>query len=528
MLDPVTVLARVLARDGSELSATETLERELSNADHLGVLGGIWDDLTRRAQHTRFEQALRAALPAGLAEQALADPACTWLWRTLREAESAGLDGTQVLRQAVAERGMDGARDPARVLDARIRRRLDGVQPQPPDTFTSRVPGISDPDVARYLRELADAMDERARRLGEHAAQTRPLWAIQGLGPLPPDAAARADWEHRAGRVAAYRERYGYAHPADPIGPAPGRTSPETRAAWHAALAALGRVDGIDLRRCTDGDLWLRRGTYERETAWAPPHVAEQLRLMRMAQRDAHVKAVRAGHEARAARDEVAAGRHRRLAQVWWALEAKAAREADLFTAVQETRRQWEAVTESTRRIATAADLELCRRHPGMVIAPLRPHPAETAGGPWPQAPAPGTDKKVWVQLTLDGSAHLLPGPPLHQQNELAPSKQRESAGQLMLGLTPQAAHEEVPEQVLRIRDNAKAAQAKLDELANTPLPGAQVDDLSPGLAWPAQAKRERAAVLRPPKPEVVPSARVAQQYHAAQADARPSEAERG
>ncbi len=528
-VDPVSVLAGVVARDGSELSATETLERELSRADHLGVLGGIWDDLTRRAQHTRFEQALRAALPATLAEQALADPACTWLWRTLREAETAGLDGAQVLHQAVAARSMDGARDPARVLDARIRRRLGSVQPQPPGPFASRVLDTSDPDMARYLRELADAMDERTRRLGEHAVQTRPLWAIQGLGPLPQDAAARADWEHRAGVVAAYRERYGYAHPADPIGPAPGRTSPEARAAWHGALAALGRVDGIDLHRCTDGDLWLRRSTYERETAWAPPHVAEQLRLMRTAERDAHVKAVRAGHEARAARDEEAAGRHRRLARVWRALEAKAAREADLFTAVQETRRQWEAATESTRRIAIAADLELCRRHPGMVIAPLRPHPAETAGGLWPEALAPGTDNEVWVQLTLDGSAHLLPDDPSpHQQNELAPSKQREAAGQLMLGLTPEAAHEEVPEQVLRIRDNAKAAQAKLDELTNTPLPGAQEDDLSPGLAWPAQAKRERAAVLQPPKPEVVPLARVARQYHAAQADARPGEAERG
>ena len=78
----MTVLAGVLARDGSELSATETLQRELSRADHLGVLGGIWDDVTRRAQAARFEHALRDALPADLAEQALDDPACTWLWRT--------------------------------------------------------------------------------------------------------------------------------------------------------------------------------------------------------------------------------------------------------------------------------------------------------------------------------------------------------------------------------------------------------------------------------------------------------------
>ena len=62
VLDPVTVLAGVLARDGSELSATETLQHELSHADHLGVLGGIWDDVTRRAQATRFEHALRGRL----------------------------------------------------------------------------------------------------------------------------------------------------------------------------------------------------------------------------------------------------------------------------------------------------------------------------------------------------------------------------------------------------------------------------------------------------------------------------------
>ena len=140
-LDPVTVLAGVMARDGGELSATETLERELSRADHLGVLGGIWDDVTRRAQAARFEQALRGALPAGLADQALGDPACTWLWRTLREAESAGLDGAQVLRQAVAARSMTGARDVARVLDCPCPPHARGVQPQPSGQLDRADPG---------------------------------------------------------------------------------------------------------------------------------------------------------------------------------------------------------------------------------------------------------------------------------------------------------------------------------------------------------------------------------------------------
>jgi conjugative relaxase-like TrwC/TraI family protein len=525
--DPVSVLAAVLARDGSELSATETLQRELSRADHLGVLGAIWDDLARQAQVTRFEQALRDTLPAGLAEQVLQDPACTWLWRTLREAEAAGLDGPEVLQQAVAERTKDGARYPARVLDSRVRCTLSGVQPQPPGRWAERVPDMDSPDLHRYMTELAAAMDDRTRRLGEHAAETWPLWARQALGPIPDDPVARADWEGRVGLVASYRERYGYSHAGDAIGPAPGKTSPEARAAWQAAMAAISQVDGIDLRECTDGDLWLRRGTYERETAWAPPHVAEELRLMRKAERDAHVNAVRAEHDSRAAKDEQAAARHQQLTGIWQALEAKAAKEAAIFTAVQDTRHQWEAVTETTRRIAIAADIELRRRHPGIQLEPLRPHPSEAASIAYPE-PSDSVQEDVWVQDTLDGFPHLAeetthskPG------GEPATSKQREADGQLALGLTPETVHAEIPEQVLRIRQNAKIAQAKLDELAHTPLPSAEDDEPSPGEAWPVAAGHERDAVVQPPKPDVVPSARVLA-HRAAETSPRHAEAEPG
>ena len=273
-VDPVSVLAGVMARDGGELSATETLERELSRADHLGVLGGIWDDLTHREQHARFEQALRGALPADLARQALDDPACTWLWRSLREAECAGLDGGQVLRRAVAdpEHGRCPRRGPRPRLPASGACST-ACCPIRPGRWAERVPDTGSAEMNRYLAELAEAMDDRVRRLGEHTAQTQPLWARQALGPLPHGLLARAGWERRASLVAAYRERYGYSHPADPIGPEPAKTSPEQRAAWHAALNALGRINGIDVRGCSDGELWLRRATYERETAWAPPHV---------------------------------------------------------------------------------------------------------------------------------------------------------------------------------------------------------------------------------------------------------------
>jgi hypothetical protein len=194
-----------------------------------------------------FAVIFHGALPADLASQALGDPACAWLWRSLREAEAAGLDGADFLQQAVASRSMSGARDVARVLDSRVRHMLDGVQPHPFRPWTEHVPSTGFAGLDRYLSELAAAMDDRVRRLGEHAAATQPSWARQALGPVPADPVARLEWEQRASLVAAYRERYGYAHPADPIGPAPAKTSPEARAAWHAALGALGRVHGIDL-----------------------------------------------------------------------------------------------------------------------------------------------------------------------------------------------------------------------------------------------------------------------------------------
>ena len=96
-------------------------------------------------------------------------------------------------------------------------------------------------------------------------------------------------------------ELYGYDAEDDAIGPEPGKTSPEARADWNAAFTALGRVEGIDLRGCSDGQLRLRRAMYERETSWAPAFAAEDLRLARLQARTAWENAIRGDHETRAA-----------------------------------------------------------------------------------------------------------------------------------------------------------------------------------------------------------------------------------
>ena len=503
--DPVAVLADVLQRDGTVLSATETLRRELADTDHLGVLGSIWYDLTRRAQAARFQQALQAVLPTAGADAALLDPASTWLWRTLREAEAAGLDARETLRDALGEGSLAGARDVVRVIDARVRRRLAGTVPEPPGSWSQRVPEVADPDLHRYLSELAAAMDDRVRRIGEHAAEGRPAWAVRALGEPPEDAAERGDWEERAAKIGAYRELYGYDSQADAIGPEPGKTSPEARADWHAAFAALGRVEGIDLRGLSDDQLYLRRGMYERETSWAPPHVSEELRLARLQARTAWENAIRAQHDADAAETAAAAERHQALAVMWQAMEGKATRVAEHLGAVQGTRQQWAALTEPTRRMAVAADLELRRRHPDLALEPLKS--AEPAGVTL-TAPRSAPREDASMQETLFGVLWA-PEPDAGSEEVVQDADletRREAAGQQALGLTAEAVADDIPATILRIRENARNVQEDIDRLRGMPQFAEDDDAAYLGTAWGSLADHDREAIVQPPKPEMLPA----------------------
>jgi hypothetical protein len=124
-------------------------------------------------------------------------------------------------------------------------------------------------------------MDARKDRIGEHAAEHALSWAINALGPVSEDPVDRLDWQQRAACIGAWRELSGYDHPTDPIGPEPTAAAPDKRAAWYEALAALGPVDGPDVRGMPDGRLLHLRDTYPIETAWAPQWVGDELRQVR-------------------------------------------------------------------------------------------------------------------------------------------------------------------------------------------------------------------------------------------------------
>ena len=114
---------------------------------------------------------------------------------------------------------------------------------------------------------IAALMDARKDRIGEHAAEQAPAWAITALGPVPSHPLDRLEWQKRAASIGAWRELSGHSDPADPIGPEPVAVAPDARAAWHEALAALGLADGPDVRGMPEGRLLHLRDTYPVETA---------------------------------------------------------------------------------------------------------------------------------------------------------------------------------------------------------------------------------------------------------------------
>jgi hypothetical protein len=83
------VLAAVLERDGQQLSASQTWQQALADADHLAILHAIWTDQTTPAREQRYTELLMAALPPGYRQEP--GHQAKWLWRTLRTAELAGL-----------------------------------------------------------------------------------------------------------------------------------------------------------------------------------------------------------------------------------------------------------------------------------------------------------------------------------------------------------------------------------------------------------------------------------------------------
>jgi AAA domain/TrwC relaxase len=382
----MAVLADVLARDATDLAATEYRERERSNADHLGLLHAIWMDLAERADAERFRPVVRSALADtwGIRNGELDSPTARWLYRTMRGAELAGEDPARAVRRAIAARDLAGARDIPAVIDARMRGSVNAMAPRPGGRWADRVPAVPDPQIREHLGKLATLMDERRDRIGQHTAEHQPAWAVKALGPVPDDPGGRDRWQERASAVGAYRELFGHDDERQPIGPEPIADHPDKRALWHEAWRALGPVGGTDLRDRADGSLWLIRDQYQAETAWAPRHVGKELGHVRAGAEDVRLRVIRGEAEAEVARkagDSELAARHGQQAERSRVQESAYRMQEGILAGLMDDRRAWEAATEPQRGLAVAADAELRRRYPEMRIEPLRSaEPNEVTG----------------------------------------------------------------------------------------------------------------------------------------------------
>lgn len=366
------VLSEVLEREQGQLAAIEVLRQEQEQAVSLATLAPIWVDVTRAHATRSYEQTIESLLGAREWQRFEQDAERGTLTRLLRAAELAGYDVDEVLRRAVGRRSFDGARSVAAVLHGRVRRIVGTAEPMASATYVERTPRISDPEAALLAGELARAMDERAAVLGERAALDRPVWALRYLGDVPGDPVQRVDWVRRAGVAAAYREERGYDSAIEAIGPAPERGSPEIRASWHVAYTAL-RMPELEreIAAATDGELLARRAVYERETRWAPPYVAWELRDACIAEDTYRAEAVHAWHRADAAPDAAERDRARQEAEDLSALAQDVGARREELAEIDESRRLWHAATEASRQRALVADSELRRRHPGMELPPL-------------------------------------------------------------------------------------------------------------------------------------------------------------
>jgi hypothetical protein len=344
-----SVLAGVMQRDTQDLSATAQIRQAQEQSGGTGHLLHLWSAATRQALHPNIDQRIKARLTDSEACRYEREHSRQALQQRLRAAQLAGHD-IGVLIDQITAAPMDGARSIASVLHGRLQRlglpQLAGHEV----TWAQRTPA-SAPAVAR---ELAAALDDRARVLGEQMTASPEPWLARQLGVLAPNAspALREEYARRAGAAAAYREAAGITDPDQGVSPASHLNNPELEHLRGATIRALEIRDEADIiRGMSRGELEARILEGERAQASAPPDVSGQLRLT--AQADADALAQSADAQARHDQAVVSSAS---------ALALQMAAELQRLEAGNARYEQWAADSQARRETAGKAKAELQRR----------------------------------------------------------------------------------------------------------------------------------------------------------------------
>ncbi len=301
-----TALGRVAAiveRDGHNPAALTALAEERDRVTHLGHLGPQWQAIVTETRAATHRDLIRGVLGAD-ADRVLADRQNQGLFTLLRSAETTGHDPRAVLERAYGRGNLEGARSPARVLYGRVDRELTDAprgEARVPFGFERRVPNISGGDREnerlQYARQVGRVMEQRTYELGKQVADERPAWAAGLLGPAPEDPGERASWGALSATAAAYREMYGRDE-RDALGPAPTRAEPERAWLWNMAAASAGvsqeARDRASMAALSRGELANREQQWQREQAWMPRNVDDDLRVTHVAHGEARTQAMEA------------------------------------------------------------------------------------------------------------------------------------------------------------------------------------------------------------------------------------------
>jgi len=257
------VLASVLANQGSDLSAHESIERAQLQAEDFKVLAAEYDTLAQASQQRRFEEFLaHAGLGPERLEEIRQSPAYGPLFAAVRDAESHGLDVEETLPRLVAARSLDDAEDLAAVVRDRVDQWAQaagsrrGAGSNLIAGLIPRAVGVTDTDMARGLQERAQALQRRARELAERAIDQDPLWLRQ-LGARPSDPLSRERWLEAVKTIVAYRERWSINADPRPLGSKGAARSIEAlnqrRLAQAAVNAAIALTHKTGTQRADTG-----------------------------------------------------------------------------------------------------------------------------------------------------------------------------------------------------------------------------------------------------------------------------------
>ena len=156
------------------------------------------------------------------------------------------------------------------------------------------------------------------------------------------------------------------------------------------------------------------------------------------------------------------------LASSWTALGKRAVQVREILTEAHDTRGQWEVMTEPTRRMARAADVEHKRR--GVFGHEDTLRSAEPEGFKYP---ARGKTAEVWVQPRLDGGIDLPREP---EPEPLAPAEREERTLEV-LGLTLGCDQAKLPLQITEIAEYNRNRQAEIDERRSMRIPAEEPDE---------------------------------------------------